>query len=38
MIDSTNLSMLLRDGTEHRAAVEAYDVAKRSLRMLEDHD
>ena len=38
MIDSTHLSMQLRDGTERRAAVEAYDAAKRVLRMLEDHD
>jgi hypothetical protein len=38
MIDPTRLSMRLRDGAEHRAAVEAYDVAKRTLRMLEDHD
>src|SRR5215208_6783011 len=38
MIDPIHLSMHLRDGAEHRAAVEAYDVAKRALRMLEDHD
>jgi hypothetical protein len=38
MIDPTHLSMQLRDGAEHRAAVEAYDVAKRELRMLEDQD
>jgi hypothetical protein len=38
MIDPTHLSMQLRDGAEHRAAVEAYDVAKRALRILEDHD
>jgi hypothetical protein len=38
MIDPTHLSMQLRDGAEHRAAVEAYDVAKRALRMLEDQD
>jgi hypothetical protein len=38
MIDSTHLSMQLRDGAEHRAAVEAYDLEKRGLRMLEDHD
>jgi hypothetical protein len=37
MIDSTHLSMQLRDGAERRAAVEAYDAAKRVLRMLEDH-
>ena len=30
MIDPTHLSMQLRDGHEHRAAVEAYDVAKRA--------
>jgi hypothetical protein len=38
MLDSTHLSMQLRDGAERRAAVEAYDAAKRVLRMLEDHD
>jgi hypothetical protein len=38
MIDPTRLSMQLRDGAEHRAAVEAYDLAKRALRLLEDHD
>jgi hypothetical protein len=38
MIDSTHLSIQLRDGAERRAAVEAYDAAKRVLRMLEDHD
>jgi hypothetical protein len=38
MIDPTHLSMQLRDGAERRAAVEAYDTAKRALRMLEDHD
>ena len=38
MIDPTQLSMQLRDGAEHRAAVEAYATAKRALRMLEDHD
>jgi hypothetical protein len=38
MVDPTHLSMRLRDGVEHRAALEAYDLAKRTLRMLEDHD
>jgi hypothetical protein len=38
MIDSTHLSMRLRDGAEHRTAVEAYDAAKRALRMLDDQD
>jgi hypothetical protein len=38
MIDPTQLSMQLRDGAEYRAAVEAYDAAKRTLRMLKDHD
>ena len=38
MIDPTHLSMQLRDGAERRAAVEAYDTAKRALRMFEDHD
>jgi hypothetical protein len=38
MIDPTHLSMQLRDGAEHRAAIEAYDVAKRALRMFKDHD
>jgi hypothetical protein len=38
MIDPTHLSMQLRDAAEHRAALEAYDVAKRMLRMLEDND
>jgi len=35
MIDPTHVSMQLRDGPEHRAAVEAYDAAKRALRALE---
>ena len=38
MVDPTHLSMRLRDGDEHRAALEAYDLAKRTLKMLEDHD
>ncbi|MCA1717480.1 MAG: hypothetical protein LC781_11845, partial [Actinobacteria bacterium] len=38
MIDPAHLSMQLRDGAEHRAAVEAYDAAKCALRMLDDHD
>jgi hypothetical protein len=38
MIDPTHLSMRLREGVEHRAALEAYDLAKRTLRMLEDDD
>jgi hypothetical protein len=38
MIDPSQVSVQLRDGVEHRAAVEAYDLAKRTLRMLEDHD
>jgi hypothetical protein len=38
MVDPTHLSMRLRDGAEHRAALEAYDLAKRTLKMLEDHD
>jgi hypothetical protein len=38
MIDPTHLSMQLRDGAEHRATIEAYDVAKRALRMFKDHD
>jgi hypothetical protein len=36
MIDPTHLSMQLRDGAEHRAAVEAYDAAKRALQLLEE--
>lgn len=38
MIDQTHVSKELRDGAEHRAAVEAYDAARSALRMLEDHD
>jgi len=38
MIDQTHVWKELRDGAEHRAAVEAYDAARRALRMLEDHD
>jgi hypothetical protein len=38
MIDATHVSMQLRDGPEHRAAVEAYDAAKRALRALEGDD
>jgi hypothetical protein len=38
MIDQTHVSKELREGAEHRAAVEAYDAARRALRMLEDHD
>ena len=38
MIDPAQVSTQLRDGPEHRAAVEAYDSAQRLLRMMEDHD
>jgi hypothetical protein len=38
LIDPSHLSMQLRDGAEHRAAVEAYDAARRALRKFEDHD
>jgi hypothetical protein len=38
MIDPAHLSMQLRDGAEHRAAVEAYDAARCALRRFEDHD
>jgi hypothetical protein len=38
MIDPAHVPMQLRDGAEHRAAVEAYDAAKRVLRMLDEHD
>ena len=38
MIDPAQVSRQLRDGHEHRAAVEAYDSAKRLLRSLEDRD
>jgi hypothetical protein len=38
MIDPAHVSMQLRDGPEHRAAVEAYDAARRALRMLEGDD
>src|SRR5215211_1520631 len=38
MIDPAQVSKQLRDGPEHRAAVEAYDSAKRSLRRIEDRD
>ncbi len=36
MIDPAQVSLQLRDGAEHRAAVEAYDDARRVLRMLDD--
>ena len=36
MIDPAQVSLHLRDGAEHRAAVEAYDDARRALRMLDD--
>src|SRR5215212_808466 len=35
MIDPAHVSMQLRDGAEHRAAIEAHDAAKRALRALE---
>ena len=38
MIDPAQVSMQLRDGTEHRAAVEAYEDARRVLRILEGND
>jgi hypothetical protein len=38
MIDPAQVSTQLRDGPEHRAAVEAYDAAKRLLLMIEDQD
>src|SRR5215204_2534337 len=38
MIDSTHLSMQLRDGAEHRTAVEAYDAARHTLQKLDDHE
>jgi hypothetical protein len=38
MIDPAQVSKQLRDGPEHRAAVEAYDSAKRLLRRIEDRD
>jgi hypothetical protein len=38
MIDPAQVSMQLRDGAEHRAAAEAYEAARRSLRKLDDHD
>jgi hypothetical protein len=38
MIDPAQVSRQLRDGHEHRAAVEAYDSAKRLLRRIEDRD
>ena len=38
MIDPAQVSTQLRDGPEHRAAVEAYDSAKRLLRRIEDGD
>ena len=36
MIDPAQVSLQLRDGAGHRAAVEAYDDARRVLRMLDD--
>jgi len=38
MIDPAHVSMQLRDGSEYRAAIEAYDAAKRALQMLDDRD
>jgi hypothetical protein len=38
MIDPDQLSVQLRDRAEHRAAVEAYDAARRALRRLEGND
>jgi hypothetical protein len=38
MIDPAQVSTQLRDGPEHRAAVEAYDSAKRLLRRIDDGD
>lgn len=38
MIDPAHVSIQLRDGAEHRAAAEAYDAARRSLRMWDDPD
>jgi hypothetical protein len=38
MIDPTHVSLQLRGGAEFSAAAEAYDAARRSLRMLDDHE
>ena len=38
MIDPAQVSAQLRDGAERRVAVEAYDAAKRALRLLDTSD
>jgi hypothetical protein len=38
MIEPAQVSMQLREGPEHRAAVEAYEDARRVLRILRGDD